>query len=108
MPGRTLDVNVVTTNAGVPAILDGNTIIPLDAAHIGWLVSLCFDEREVVDEAFATIKSNLATIAGIDPTLSDDDWFQEYNAMMVIVQYQPALNALHTALHQAQEMEALL
>jgi hypothetical protein len=104
MPGRTLDVNIVTTNAGVPSILDGDTLIPLDAGHIGWLVALCIDTPDIIDEAFNAIKANLSVIAGIDPMLPNDDWWQEFNALMVIVQYQPALSALQQARHQAASM----
>lgn len=104
MPGRTLAVNIVTTNAGVPSILEGDILIPLDAAHIGWLTALCMDTPDIIDEAFNTIKANLSVIAGIDPMMPDDDWWNEFNALMVIVQYQPALSALQQARHQAAAM----
>jgi hypothetical protein len=67
-------VEVITTETGVPAFIEDGTLVPLSTGMLSNVVFLEVTNPGSLDRAMEAMKAAIMVIAGIDPTLPDDEW----------------------------------
>jgi phosphosulfolactate phosphohydrolase-like enzyme len=97
---------IFTTMNGTPIIISGDEAIILSNSSTQSVVAAELENPGTVSEALQALKAAVAYVIGIDPALSDDDWYGEFMAAMSITQYAEPVQVLFHARRQVQEMEA--
>jgi hypothetical protein len=90
-------MDFLTTPTGVPIIIDGEHAIPLTRDMIGEIGVMDADEDGFIDTLMEQIKESVFTIAGIDPTLGNEEWWTEWVSLMTVLQFSEAINVLREA-----------
>lgn len=97
---------ILTTLSGVPIIVTADEAIILTNPNTQNVIAAELDMPGSIDEALQALKCAVAYATGIDPALSDNDWYEEFMAALTITQYAEAVQVLFHARHEVNEMEA--
>lgn len=91
-------MELVTTRAGVPIIIDDDGMAyPLIREYTQDIALMDDEDGFLIDRIMAKIKEAVFVITGIDPTLPHEEWFIEWTAMLTILQFNEPIHVLRDA-----------
>lgn len=99
-------VNIKTTRLGVPYLIDGDEVVPLNYQHVGDIIALETLEPGTINRLQWALREAAEGIAGIDAALPDEDWWQEFNNALLLNELTSPLHALAEARQGAANIEA--
>lgn len=86
---------ILTTHIGVPVIMtEDSKIVNLTHMQAQDVLVEALDNPALLDGLFSVIKDAIHEVSGIDPMLDDDDWWGEFNRLLVINEFTTPLHVL--------------
>jgi hypothetical protein len=105
MPGRKVVAMIVTTPLGVPVILNGAEAVLLNNPSTNDVVALGLEKPLALEEAMQAIKAAVAVIAGLDPMLPDEEWYEEFMSLLYITSFAEPVQVLRHAHHRIADIQ---
>jgi len=91
---------------GVPFLCDGeDEIIPLSYAHEGDLVFTLVSNPGLAEELMFDIKKAVEVLSGLDATIPDGEWMNEFNALLLINEFTTPLHVIAKAREAAARIQ---
>lgn len=100
-----MTAQIKTSRLGVPYLLDGDEVIPLAYQHVGDIIALEFAEPGTLNRLQWAVREAAEEIAGIDATLPDEDWHQEFGNLLLLNELTTPLRALAEARQGVENMK---
>lgn len=100
-----MTVEIKSSRLGVPYLIDGDEVIPLAYQHVGDIIALEFTEPGIINRLQWALREAAEEIAGIDATLPDDDWHQEFGNVLLLNELSNPLRALAEARQGANNLK---
>jgi hypothetical protein len=91
-----VSIYIKASRVGVPYVIDGDEVVPMTHEHVGDLIAIEMNGRGVLSRIEWHIRLAVEEISGISSALPAEDWWQEFNNLLVI-------NELITPLHILQQ-----
>lgn len=91
-------MDIISNRIGVPALVEEDgTVVYLTNAEIDNLTAIDLADPTVIDGIYEHIKAAVGNLAPINPKLPLGEWFDEFNTMSLINEFNTALFVLNQA-----------
>jgi len=102
-------MDIIANRIGVPSLVESDgSVVYLTNAEIDNLAAIDLDNPTVIDRLYDHIKTAVAALAPIDPTLGVGEWMQKYNELSLINEFQTALFVLSQARMVSMEYQEVM
>lgn len=99
-------MDILATPVGVPVPAIDGEVFPLVRENIGEIGIIDADYPGAIDTMMGMVKEAIFTIAGIDPTLNDEEWYAEWVALMTVLQFSDAIHVLRDARNLSAQLQS--
>lgn len=99
-------MDILRTPNGTPIpVVDGEAF-PLTRENAALIGILDADYPGTIDTMMGMLKEAIFIITGIDPTLSDEDWYAEWSALMSVNSFADPIHVLGEARRTAEHLRS--
>lgn len=97
-------VEIKATPAGVPVIVDGDEVVTLSHDQMLWVQALCMENPGLIDQLESAVRSAIEVITGIDADQDMNEWWNDFQNLLTVNQFQNPLSVLNQVRRNVDEM----
>jgi hypothetical protein len=99
LPGRKVVTEILLAPNGVPLLSTDDGVVALIEDMQGFVTAEAMDDPGLLDALERRIRLAVQEVSGLDADLEPADWHMEFQMLMAINQFVPALRVISQARH---------